>query len=556
MIGATVAGMDTAAELTTDAPSPTLDELESRADGFRSLIKGLGTFGRDPVQRERPLMPILTDDDLEQAYRGDAITARIIDLLPDEAMREGWSVRVDEMEGEPLAGDDDRERDELPYPTAPPKPRPKGTAPGDPATDPNASDVSPAEANEFADAMRKYLRKLEAPTKTKQGFSLGRLFGGGLLIGGFSDATDLDSLQRPRTPGSELRWLIVVDRRVAECGPLEEDPTKPTFGKPRSYAVTILNGTKRIIVDASRVIRFPGRWAPSRFATDAGSRGDPSALGWDDSVLLGIWDPLRHFSVIHEYCARVARDFSRGIYKIKGFHDLLAGNREDLVRLRFNLVEECQSVLNAMLLDADSEAFELMQRPITGLPDLMDRFGVLLAASCGYTLSRLLGVSPGGFASGEDDARLFDNVVLSYRDEVVRCVLEQLCTWAFEDPKGPTQGKVPAAWSITFPQLRQPSEKERAEIRSLVAAAWKACVDSGILLPEEAAEGMFGKADGFGLDVVLDRDLRDEAKKLEEQQHEAELEAMLNASRQPQPTGRPPAGGAPPKPAPKPTPGA
>lgn len=555
MIGATVGGMDSAAEPTA-APTVAFDEASSRLDGFRSLIKGLGIFGRDAVQRERPLMAVLTDEDLEQAYRGDAIAARIVDLLPDEAMREGWTVRVDEMEGQ--GEPDDPGLDALPYPTAPPKPRPKGSE-GDPAVDPNATDVSPAEANEIADAMTKYLRKLGAPTKTKRGLSLGRLFGGALLIGGFSDATSLEQLAGERKPGVELRWLILVDRRVAQCGPLEDDPSKPNFGEPKSYEVTLLNGTKTVQVHASRVIRFPGRWAPQKFANEAGESGrrDPRQLGWDDSVLLGVWDPLRHFSVIHEYCARVARDFSRGVYKIKNFHDLLAGNREDLVRMRFQLVEECQSVLNAMLLDADSEAFELMQRPIAGLPDLMDRYGVLLAASCGYTISRLLGVAPGGFASGEDDARLFDNVALAYRDDPVRCILEQLCTWAFEDPKGPTQGKVPSAWSINFPQLRMPSEKERAEIRNLIALAWKACVDSGILLPDEAAEGMFGKADGFGLDVVLDRDAREEAKQLEADQHEAEIEAMLAAAKNPPPAGAPPRPGAPkPAPAPpKPTPG-
>lgn len=489
-------------------PEDRSDSTDLRLDGFMSLLKGLGVRGRDPVRSERAQLPILTDDDLEDAYRGEAVAARIVDLLPAEALREGWGVRIDEMA--------------------------------------DGSDVDPANANAINDDLREYLRKLGALQKTKQGFSLGRLFGGSLAIGGFADTgSDLARLSAPRRPGTELRWLIVHDRRVATPGPLEDDPSSSDFGLPKSYEVTILNGSKRVTVHASRVIRFPGRWAPQRFATEQRSR-DPLQFGWDDSVLLGTWEPLKHFAMTHETTARVARDFSRAVYRLKNLHNLIAANREDLVRKRFELIELCQSVLNAVLLDADAESFELVQRPITGLPELLDRFGNLLAAATGYPITLLLGLSPGGFGTGEDEDRRWGNVTRSYQDDVVRPALERLCTWAFEDPAGPTQGAVPKAWSITFPQTRAPSEKEKAEIRGLIADAWSKLVASEILLPNEAAEGMFGSGQGFGMDVTLDRDAREEAARVKEQQLEAETEAMLAAARAPKvapPVGPKPPGG-------------
>lgn len=492
-----------------DNPNVPPEDSTRVHDGFESLIKGIGSMQRDPVMSERATVTILDDQQLEAAYRGDAISARVVDLLPSEALRQGWGVRVDEM--------------------------------GD------GADVDPAQANEINDGLRDYMRKRNANPKIKRGFSMGRLFGGALAIGGFSDTgSDLKALARPVKPGSELRWIIEHDRRVAIPGELISDPSNVDFGKPKHYDVTLLEKGESVRVDASRVIRFGGRWAPSQWSADSNI-----LQGWDDSELLGTWGPLKHFSMTHETTARVARDFSRLVYYIKGLREILEANGDELVRKRFQLMEMCMSVLNAVLMDADGEKLEMMQRPITGLPELLDRFGNLLAAATGYPITLLLGLSPGGFGTGEDEDRRWGNVVVSYQDDVVRPVLERLCTWAFLDPTGPTKGKLPAHWSITFPQPRAPSEKEKAEIRDLVSKAWAACVAAGILLPEEAAEGMFGGSQGFGLDVVLDRDLRKEHAAMELERVEAETEAMLAATR-----AAPAVGGAPTKPTPgKPAPG-
>lgn len=548
--------MDSAAE-PVNVPTEDMADFERRTDGWLSLLKGIGVRGRDPVRSERPLIPAITDDDLEQIYRGNAIAARIVDLLPAEALREGWSVRIDAMEEAEGEGDEEAEGDDAgrdAFATSVPSgiERAKQRAKELPTPKPETSDVDPQEANRIADALKEYLRKLSMPQHTMRGFSLGRLFGGALVIGGFSDTgPDLAGLAKPLPEkGVELRWVILHDRRVAQPGPLEDNPESPDFGKPRSYEVTILDGTKTVTVHASRVLRFPGRWSPARWAKETGNR-DPTLHGWDDSVLLGCWDAIGHFGMTHETTARVARDFSRIAYRMKGLHAMIAANREDLVRKRIELIELCQSVLNAMLLDADNESVEIMQRPVTGLPELLDRFGNLLAACSSFPITLLLGLSPGGFGTGEDEDRRWGNVVQAFRDEVARPLLERLVGWAFADPKGPTKGKIPAKWSITFPQVRAPSEKEKAEIRKMIAEAWAALVTAKVILPDEAAEGMFGRGDGFGMDIVLDREARVEAKELEAEQLENETEAMLAAARQPQ---GPAAGGRPPAPGGRPPP--
>lgn len=506
-------------------------------DGFVNALKGIGTVGRDPAMSDYANVPDLEDEQLESAYRGNAIAARIVDLLPAEALRQGWTVRVDQLGGD--AADQSKTLgDKLPLPDDEDDDGERKAAflkrPG--MSQQPKSDVDPAEANRIADEVREYLRRLSGAPMVRRGFSLGRLFGGALAIAGFGSTTNLEKLKSPIKDDAreELRWLIVHDRRVAIPGPLDADPSSANFGKPVSYTVTILDGTKSIEVHASRVLRFSGRWVPSRFAAESGSRSNAN-LGWDDSVLLGCWNALKHFDMTHETTARVTRDFSRLVYRMKGLNQLIAANREDLIRRRFEVVELCQSILNALLLDADNESAEMMARPVTGLPELLDRFGVLLAASVGAPITLLLGLSPGGFGTGTDEDKRWTNVVMAYQDEEVRPVLERLCRWVFLDPNGPTKGVLPAKWSIVFPQVSAPTEKEKAEIRGLIADAWTKCVTAGVLLADEAAEGMFGGGQGFGLDVVLDREARVEAKELEAEQLEAETEAMLEAARNPPP---------------------
>lgn len=441
-----------------------------REDGWANFFAGFGVKGRDPELGDRVCEPVaLGKTELEWLYRGDAIAARAVDVLPDDATRQGWQLKVDKMGA-------------------------------------TSEDVDPEKANEIADGVTEYLRRLEGRQRVRQGLSLGRIFGGAIAVLGIDDA-DSSDLKRFAEPVAEerikaVRWIQLLDRFAVTPGDIETDPRQPGFGEPRTYKVTGLADNPELEVHASRVIRFRGTWAPSN-TTSVGNNG------WDDSVLTRIWDPLRRFEMAYASAARVVRDFSRAVWSIKHLHRHIASNREDVVVRRLKIAELSMSALNAVLLDPDGESFQFMQRPIAGLPDLLDRHGIVLAAATGMPITQLLGLSPGGFGTGEDEDRRWQNVCQAYQLDHVRPPLERLVRYVLLAQDGPTSGTLPEKYEIVFNPLRSPSAKETAEIRKLVAEAMATLVNASVLLPEEVAESLYGRGE-FSMDITLDRELRAE----------------------------------------------
>jgi uncharacterized protein len=468
-----------------------LDEF--RMDGWANLFQGYGVRGRDPSRHDRIAPPVDFDrTDLEWMYRGDAIAARCVDLLPDEATRQGFRLKVDKI-----------------------------TA---------SEDVDPEKANEIADGVNEYMRRLQARRRIRQGLIYGRLFGAGIGVVGVDDggSGSLEHFKRPVDEAKikSVRWIQVFDRWAVTPGEPDEDTSSENFGEPKSWHIhgagPRLEGFE---VHASRVVRFRGPFTPRILGG--------TSEWWDDSVLVRLWDPIRMFEMAYMSTARTVRDFSRAIYAIKHLHRHIAGNREDVVRRRLEIAEMSMSALNALLLDPDGEKFEFMQRPTTGLPELLDRLGIYLATCSGTPITKLLGVSPGGLGTGDDEDRRFSNDVKAFQEDFVRDPVERVTKYILLAADGPTKGKVPEKYSATFNPLKQPSEKEIAEMRKLVAEAMATLVNSSVLLPDEVAESMFGRGE-WSMDITLDRDAREEQKKAEEAGREAELKAM---------NGEPPAPG-------------
>jgi phage-related protein (TIGR01555 family) len=502
-----------------------LSEL-TREDGWASFFKGYGVRGRDTSESDIVTPPVeLSARDFEFMYRGDAIAARAIDVLPDDAMRQGWITRIPTTAPAAAAKKKAAQKGK-------PKPGQKTDKEDPPEPKAKKGERSPEEVAEISDDLDAYHRRLKTTKKLRTGFGWGRIYGGAIMVIGADDGgTGLDHFKTPLDLAKikSVNWLHVLEREQVTPGPLETDPRKPEFGEPRSYMVGNFGGATMVEIHASRVIRFHGVPRP-RSLTAVGT-ADVSVAGdewWDDSVLTRLYDPLRNYQVAMKGCALTLRDFNRGVYKIKNLAQHMGANKEELVRRRIEIAELSLGILNALLLDADKEGFEFMQRPVAGLHELLDRQGIHVAASTGMPITLLLGLSPGGLGTGEDEDKRWNNVVQAYQQDEVGPALERLTQVIFAAKDGPTQGKIPEKWTIEFVPLRSPSEKETAEIRKLVAEAMGALVREGILLPEEVAQSLFGKGE-FRMDVELDHELRAEAKKAEEELAKQMAEQMGSA---------------------------
>ncbi|MGL4753048.1 MAG: anti-CBASS protein Acb1 family protein, partial [Aeromonadaceae bacterium] len=125
----------------------------------------------------------------------------------------------------------------------------------------------------------------------------------------------------------------------------------------------------------------------------------------------------------------------------------------------------------------DKEDFQFVNRTVTGVPEVMDRFMTAVAASTDMTELVLFGKSPTGLnASQEEQMQVwYDKVEARREDELapnIQVVMDVL-----------TKGNSPD-WE--FEQLWKMSDTQKADVMQKSAAAVQAVVDVAGLTPEEA----------------------------------------------------------------------
>jgi phage-related protein (TIGR01555 family) len=261
------------------------------------------------------------------------------------------------------------------------------------------------------------------------------------------------------------------------------------------------------VVHASRLLYFRGVMS-ARLSVQSGQF-------WDDSVLQRVVEVVRHSSSSWMSAAHLMTDASQGVLKIANLMQMLTTGGEPLLRKRMQMMDIARGVCRAILVDADKESFERVTTSFAGIPDLLDRFMMRVAASANMPVTVLFGRSPAGMnATGESDMRNWYDTVAAERADVLLPKLQQLVRLVMATDGGPTKGEVLDGWEITFPPLWQETAAEKATTFKTEADALAGLCTAQIVQPEEAAlrlahSGVFPELDvgsrEQALKVVLER---------------------------------------------------
>lgn len=155
-------------------------------------------------------------------------------------------------------------------------------------------------------------------------------------------------------------------------------------------------------------------------------------------------------------------------------------------------------------MDAEKERFEYVARSLAGMPETLDRLALRLSAGTGIPVTLLMGQSPAGLnATGASDIRLWYDNVRSQQNQYLTPRIGRVVRLAFLAKDGPTQGKEPEDWSISWRPLWQPTEKEQAETRYLTMQTDVGYIDRGVLSPRKVAESRFG-GDRWSMETTID----------------------------------------------------
>lgn len=478
------------------------ERILARLDGWNNTTTGLGITGKDKSVTTGFFVDIVDPELGAQIWRGDAVGARIVELLPNEMLRQGYDLRIgDDLEIEPY---------EPPEPEQPSDALPVKGVPDKLATKQRTDHSVPAKWRQHQSAfsrrvsrvvgrqrrdsgdikglqerVEKKLRDIHADVMIREAMHYERaICAGALLIGANDYTTDLRKpldLRRVRS----LDYLTPIEAR--ELTPLYwyNDPFAPRFGDVAIYQLipqivgSSLDGQYRngiTQVHESRLIVFPGIKTTRRNLAGAMN-------GFGDNVFTRIYRALRGYNSANQNAETLLADFAQAVYKIKGLAELMMRDKNALFDSMMN-VELSRAIARAIVIDSEEE-FERKSTSLAGYSDVLNCLTQNLCASTGYPATLLVGKSPDGMnATGSSDIRLFyDHVATGQTQRVappIMRLVEIEIACAGQDPETVNH-------SVEFCPLWQPTQKEVCEAQFIQAQTDEKYVTMEAASPEEVA---------------------------------------------------------------------
>lgn len=450
--------------------------ITTRKDGWQNILTGMGTWGRDKRMADCFELRVVSFQEAMQRWRGDDLAARLVETWPNEMLRRGYEITV--------AKDDlDEESD----------------------ADGNSGrqDADDEDDTPIQQQVQKALEELGADDMFWRALAYRRAYGGAAVFLGVNDGQS--DLTRPLIPERivSVDFLTVLEAR--ECIPLYyySDPFAAKFGLPAIYQISTVTpgmaadgvdgSTKTVQVHESRLIVFMGPRV-SRMQPQTGS-----TPGWGDNIFTRVDRVLADFQMTWSAAAALVTDFSQAVFKVKNLAASIANDGDDYLKKRLQAADLQRSVLRAIMVDAEGEDFERKATPLTGLPEIMDKFMSRLAAAADMPITLLMGESPGGLgATGDSDVRFFYDRVASAQQRDLKPAIMRLARLIFI-----SLGGEPDQWGVRFNPLWSPTDLEVAQARYAQAQADAIYLDRDVLSKGEVAQSRFG-GDQYSFETQVD----------------------------------------------------
>lgn len=416
-------------------------------DGWMNVLTGLGIKNRDKKMSAEVSYSRLEEQEAEQMYAGDAMCRKVVDIVPDDALRKGFHITGIE--------------------------------------------------SDLEKKIQKRLVDLNAVAHIKKTWQNARLYGGSALF----------VVQKGTLPESEVVWGGKIQALVPmtrwELWPifteLQSDITKAGFGLPMKYTFQPRFGSEsiRTSIHASQLIRFEGDQLPERLRIQNSY--------WNESILTKLISALRGYGTAHDAASSMMQDIRTSVFKIKNLADQIASGDDQAVINRLRAIDLSRSIARAVVIDAEGEEFEYRDGSVTGVDALISKAEQRLSGESDIPHTILLGESPNGSnATGNSTTtRWYDYISTQQETYLKQRLVKLIKIIMLEQGFDPTS----ADWDIEFESLWQMDDKESATIRYTQAQTDAIYIERGVVDPNEVAASRFGTGK-YSTETEIDMSLR------------------------------------------------
>lgn len=445
------------------------------ADGLANLYSRLGTSA-DRNTQSVYYTPVLSQQQLEAAYRSSWLTRKVHDLPPFEMTRAGrdWKAEQDQIEK--------LENEEL---------------------------------------------RLGLWPKLRQALTTARLHGGSALLLGVRQGSPDMPLVVDRLGANTLRYVFVASRHqlYAPWG-FEQDPESDFFGAPSMWEMRGARGNT-VRIHPSRVITFHGAPVPPGAITT--SQLDQF---WGDPLLLSVKSAIDNAETSQAAVATLLHEMKQDVISIPGLTEQIAtAGAEERLAARIEAIDRFKSMFNALLLDAGGEdgkggeTWETRQLSFAQHPELLRQFVSIVAGAADIPVTRLMGESPGGLNStGKGEQDDFDRMIGALQ---TAHLAPSLFGRIDEILIRSTLGSRPPEIYSAFAPLREPDEAKASEVEKREAETVEIYSRTNLIPSDALAKAAVNRLIEGGRWPGLDQAIEESDKELGEEPEPVEPDASL-----------------------------
>lgn len=413
----------------TTSPASTAPR-KSAFDTFENQLARLGSGSENIISAATYPLTRLTRNYtlLNSLYRNSWIANKIINIIPEDMMKNGWSI---------------------------------------------TAELKPEETDRIA--------KLEQRTlvreKILEGLYWGRLYGGAgavILIDGHEDKL-AEPLDYDDIMPNSFCGLMVVDRWSGIYPSLEliTDHRDPEMGMPKYYEVKD-NATEKLIskVHHSRVLRFTGKKLP--FYEEV------TEINWGSSIMEHVYEELVKRDSTSWNIASLVFQANLLVDRVDGMDQLLAAT-DPQIQANFYNVKSAQNQMrsnNGMMIVGKDEEISAINYTFAGLSDISESQMMDISGAADIPVTKLFGRSPAGMnATGESDLQNYYDMVAQQQETVLKPKLNKLLPVMFMSEFG----YIPDDLGTKFNPISTPTEDKVAEIVSKKVDSISKVFDNGII---------------------------------------------------------------------------
>lgn len=383
-----------------------INQIQARVDGWINPIAGLGSPSTDKSANwrfEPRGIRIPCENTLAKAYAEDDIVARLAGAIPAAAIGRGFRVTSTSEDSLP-----DLEGDIL-------------------------------------------FSKQDIIGVVHEAMVWEQLFGGSAIFIGADDGRDVSEPLDLRSVRS-ISLLLSLDPREIY----------PFYGGywslpdvSNTYRVSIGAWTKQI--HRSRLILFRGLPLPRQERREN--------QHWGASRVRRSWDTIQIFGNAWRAVQVGLTESSQSVFTLSGLADAVSAQGEEAIRRRVGLIQYTRSLINALVLDADSgESWTKVDQSFSGISGILDQAARRLAISTGIPLDVWVGDAPASLGNSNTPLTLWYDQIGSDSNRSLLPAYSRLTELNVALRRARGQ-QLPDDWKIELAPLQTPTPREEAEVK-------------------------------------------------------------------------------------------